>query len=68
MAEVVELFLGAFGEDAGIVVLGGIRLFVVADVRVAIIVKGDIGDGLDGAGSSGVNVGFGVVAVGEGEG
>ena len=56
-AEIAELFLGAFGEDAGIVVLSGIRLFVAANVGVAIIIKGDIGDGLDGAGSSGVNVG-----------
>ena len=57
VAEIAELFLGAFGEDAGIVVLGGVRLFVVADVRVAIIIKGNIGDGLDGVGSGGVNVG-----------
>ena len=53
----MELFLGAFGEDAGIVVLGGIRLFVAADIRVAVIIEGDIGDGLDGVGSSGVDVG-----------
>ena len=57
VVEIAELFLGAFGEDTGIIVLSGIRLFVVADVRVAIIVKGDIGDGLDGAGSSEDNVG-----------
>ena len=55
-AEIVELFLGAFGEDAGIVVLSGIGLFVAADVGVAVIIEGNIGDGLDGAGSSGVNV------------
>ena len=53
----MELFLGAFGEDAGIIVLGGIRLFVVADVGVAIVIKGDIRDGLDGVGSGGVDVG-----------
>ena len=56
-AEVVELFLGTFGEDAGIVVLSGIRLFVVANVRVAIIIEGDLGDGLDGAGSGEDDVG-----------
>ena len=50
--------MGVSGSGvAGIVVLSGIRLFVVADVGVAIIIKGDIGDGLDGAGSGGVNVG-----------
>ena len=57
VVEIVELFLGAFGEDTGIIVLSGIRLFVVADVRVAVIIKGGIRDGLDGAGSSGVDVG-----------
>ena len=56
-AEVAELFLGTFGEDAGIIVLGGIRLFVAADVGVAIVIKGDIGDGLDGAGSGEDDVG-----------
>ena len=57
MVEVAELFLGMFREDAGIIVLSGIGLFVVANIWVVIIIKGDIGEGLDGAGSGEGNVG-----------